>query len=255
MVSEQIMRILSECTTDGNVVRINSGQLDRKTYTEVNKVLEALGGKWNRKLQGHICDHDPSDALAAVVSTGEVPDKNPLAFFPTDGAALERILGAVMRYGVNNIRNILEPSAGDGAIVAELRRHLPYDVTITAVELDEHRAQTIRDRNLPNVEVITGDFLEWGSPDRYDVIAMNPPFRTADRPLAYVDHIRHAHTMLAESGMLISVTPIGWQYAGNRRRLTEFREWVENDGWSIGLPDDAFKHAGTMVKTCLVMLD
>ena len=211
MVSEQIMRILSECTTDGNVIRINSGQLDRKTYTQLNKVLEALGGKWNRKEKGHVCNYDPSDALAAVVSTGEVPDKNPLAYFPTEGEALERILGAVMRFGVDNIRNVLEPSAGDGAIVAELRRHLPHDVTITAVELDGHRAQTIRDRALPNVEVITGDFLKWNGPDQYDVIAMNPPFRTKDHPLAYVDHIRHAHTMLADSGMQIAITPIGWR--------------------------------------------
>lgn len=255
MISEQIMRILAECTSEGNNVFINSGQLDRKTYEAVNKVLDALGGKWDRKAKGHIFDYDPADALASVVSTGEVPDKNPLAYFPSTEAVTSRMVGDIMRFGADKIRTVLEPSAGNGAIVDALRQHLPENVRIVAVELDDVRAKTLRDRNFPNVEVVEADFLQWQPDQPFDLIAMNPPFRTADHPLAYLDHIEHALTMRATPGLLVSVTPIGWTFAGNRKRLVDFRERVEAEGYHRSLPNNAFEKSGTNVNTCLVAFD
>lgn len=255
MVSETIMRILAECTVQDNTIHINSGQLDRKTYEDVNSVLDALGGKWNRKAKGHICTFDPSDALASVVSTGEVPDKNPLAYFPSTEAVTSRMIGDIMRFGVNKIRTVLEPSAGNGAIVESLRAHLPEHIRIVAVELDDFRANGLRQRNFPNVEVIEADFLQWQPGTRFDLIAMNPPFRTEGRPLAYLDHIEHALTMRANPGLLVSVTPVGWTFAGNRKRLVDFREKVEAKGMHRTLPNNAFEKSGTNVNTCLVMFD
>jgi phospholipid N-methyltransferase len=252
MVSETIMRILAECTVQDNTIHINSGQLDRKTYEGVNSVLDALGGKWNRKAKGHICTYDPSDALASVVSTGEVPDKNPLAYFPTTQPVIEKMLGDIFRFGVQRIRTILEPSAGDGAIVASLRERIPENIKIVAVEIDQQRTQQLRDRNLPNVEIVEADFLQWQPGQHFDAVVMNPPFRTPTQPLAYLDHIQHALTMRSDTGLLVSVTPIGWQFTGNRKRLVQFREMVEERGFHRDLPDNAFAASGTNVRTCLV---
>lgn len=251
MVSEQIMRILSQCTAQENTIFINSGQLDRTTYESVNKVLDALGGKWKRKAKGHIFDYDPADALASVVSTGEVPDKNPLAYFPTPEAVTDIMFLKLVIHAKEKVHAILEPSAGDGAIVAAMRNRLPA-AKIVAVEIDPRRAQKLRERNLPNVEVIEADFLQWQPDQQFDAVLMNPPFRTPSHPLAYIEHIEHALPMRATSGLLISVTPIGWQFAGNRKRLTQFREQVENEGFTRDLPDDAFTTSGTSVRTCLV---
>ena len=42
----------------------------------MNKVLEALGGKWNRKAGGHVFDHYPADEIDEVILTGEYTDKS-----------------------------------------------------------------------------------------------------------------------------------------------------------------------------------
>ena len=47
-IPENVLNVLGECRADGNLLYLPSVQLDRKTYTEVNKVLENMGGKWNR---------------------------------------------------------------------------------------------------------------------------------------------------------------------------------------------------------------
>ena len=51
-ISDEILGILSRCTVDGNTLYLPDEQLDRKTYTAVNKCLVNIGGKWNRKAKG-----------------------------------------------------------------------------------------------------------------------------------------------------------------------------------------------------------
>jgi len=39
-------KILQKCIVEGNLVKLPSGQLDRKLYQEVAKSLNLIGGKW-----------------------------------------------------------------------------------------------------------------------------------------------------------------------------------------------------------------
>ena len=48
-ISNTVLDILGNCEVQDNVLYLPNVQLDRADYTAVNKVLEALGGKWNRK--------------------------------------------------------------------------------------------------------------------------------------------------------------------------------------------------------------
>jgi hypothetical protein len=47
-ITDEVLAVLSACTvTDlkmGALITINTGTLDRKTYTKVNQVLEEIGG-------------------------------------------------------------------------------------------------------------------------------------------------------------------------------------------------------------------
>ena len=76
-IDEQTLAILSRVTVEGNTIFLTCGQLDRKQYQAVNEVLENIGGKWNRKLKGHVFEIDPEDALDQVLLTGEImpPDR------------------------------------------------------------------------------------------------------------------------------------------------------------------------------------
>ncbi len=52
-VDQQILQVLSVAHTQGNALTLY-GQLDRKLYERTNKVLDAAGGRWNRKTKGHL---------------------------------------------------------------------------------------------------------------------------------------------------------------------------------------------------------
>ena len=55
---------------DGTLGIISGGQLDRKLYERLNKALEAMGGKWNRKAGGHVFDADPRPAVEGLLDNG-----------------------------------------------------------------------------------------------------------------------------------------------------------------------------------------
>ena len=89
-IPENVLNVLGECRADGNLLYLPSVQLDRKTYTEVNKVLENMGGKWNRKAKAHVFaeDDDVAEMLENVLLTQEVKDlKREYQFFPTPRAS------------------------------------------------------------------------------------------------------------------------------------------------------------------------
>ena len=73
-INETVRDILAECKVEGNVLYLPGIQLERSVYLEVNKVLEALGGKWNRKIKGHEFDSYPEAVIEEIVLTGEYTD-------------------------------------------------------------------------------------------------------------------------------------------------------------------------------------
>ena len=83
-ISAEALTVLREAECDSDRVRITSGQLDRTLYKEVNEVLVRLGGKWKGgHTKAHLFPYDPRPLLAGVLATGDMPPKNPWAFFPT----------------------------------------------------------------------------------------------------------------------------------------------------------------------------
>lgn len=78
---------------------------------------------------------------------------------------------------------VLEPSAGGGAIVAEI----PLGVDVTAVEIDPRWLPVLRER-CPEAGVIASDFLALYPAVRFDVAVMNPPLDGG----VGVQHVAHA---------------------------------------------------------------
>ena len=73
-INNTVLDVLGNCRVEENVLFLPAN-LDRKVYTDVNKVLEALGGKWNRKAGGHVFDHCPADEIDEAILTGECTDR------------------------------------------------------------------------------------------------------------------------------------------------------------------------------------
>jgi type I restriction-modification system DNA methylase subunit len=246
-LSSAAVDALSSITVTGN--RATMPPLDRKTYQEVNKALETLGGKWDRKAKAHLFPGDPREAIERVTVDGEFTDRrNELEFFetPEELAAL-----LVERAEIELSHIVLEPSAGRGAIVRAIYAQHGDDVHIIACELNPEFRDVLME--LPSrTKVVLGDFLglKPSTPPTFDRVVMNPPFSKGKD----VDHVLHALAMLAPGGRLVSVMASGVTFRQDKRTAA-FRTLVARHGWFEELPAGSFKSAGTMVNTVMVIID
>jgi len=251
-VGENVLRVLYDgVICDGRTLKITE-QLDRYDYVAVNKVLEAVGGEWNRKAKAHLFPIDAADALDPVLLTGTITYPQDYGFFETPAPIVARLIEAA---GIQLGMKVLEPSAGTGNIAVEALRCTPW---VDCVELQPDKAATLRQRLAKQSPtafcvVTTGDFLATTPGDlgtRYDRVVMNPPFaRQAD-----IQHVRHALTFLKPGGRLVAVMAAGVEFRLDRNAQF-LRAVVGYSGGSIErLPERSFRESGTDVNTCLVTI-
>lgn len=225
------------------------GQLDRKLYVRTDEALRALGGQWSRKARAHVFEADPRDAVAAALDAGAVTTARDLGFFPTPAPLARRLVALA---GVRPGDVAVEPSAGEGAIVAEL---VAAGAEVHAVEVDPGRALRLRER-FPKVDVLTRDWLDThvaalcGRAPR--AIVMNPPFSLEGQREADVAHVAHALEMVAPGGNVVAVMSAGVAFRQTQASRV-LRGMVELHGGSIEeLPEGTFRESGTDVRAVVV---
>lgn len=240
-VDNEVLAVLSNAETTGSILKL-TGQLDRALYTRTNKVLEAAGGKWNRKAGGHAFPGDAAEAMEQILLTGQVTIPQDFGYFPTPAPIFARLLElARIKPGME----VLEPSAGQGAIA----NAVATIATVDCIELLEANADKIAVGG--NVRsLLRGDFLAQFPQQRYDRVVMNPPFGKQDD----IRHVNHALQFLKPGGLLVAVMATGVLFRENRLTV-EFRNLVANRGGAIDeLPEGAFKASGTMVRTVIATI-
>lgn len=158
---------------------------------------------------------------------------------------------------VGSYERVLEPSAGEGAIVrALLRRRCER---ITAIENDPHGIEMLghlarrvnRDHASAPLIVVPRDFFDVTPsmfPGLFDAVVMNPPFSAAQE----VEHVLHAWEFVKPGGVLVSVMSGGAETRRDGRYAVLTRFLVENGAVIERLPDRSFEEAGTGVATVLV---
>lgn len=248
-IPPDVLGVLRASTLDDNRLVLPS-QLDRALYLKTNKVLETLGATWNRKAQAHVLSQGAQDAIRAALASGEVTYASDLGFFRTPP---ELAADLVARAGVTPGMRVLEPSAGDGALVAPL---LAAGAEVVAVEFEPNRAAVLRAR-FPGLTVVEGDFLAQrpgmlGAP--FDAVVMNPPFSLPGRPQADQDHVEHALAFVRPGGLVVAILSAGVEFRGNAR-TEAFRALVEQSGgWLESLPEGTFRVSGTDVRAVVATL-
>ncbi|MER7280484.1 class I SAM-dependent methyltransferase [Dactylosporangium sp. NPDC000244] len=247
--------VLADAVIDGNRLRL-VGQLDRSEYARVNKVLEGLGGKWNRKAGAHVFASDPTDALAAILGGAKVPGpaRTEEGFVATPVALAAEIVRDHTRIAdLSAGSHVLEPSAGTGAFVNAVRA-ANRGVKISAVEPNEARARTISVDELMTLWLMTFERFTDDGHAPFDAIVMNPPFAVPGSPTLWIDHVRLAWNLLAPGGRLTAIVPASLGFRKDRRH-EEMRALVAEFGGSAELPVGAFASQGTGVHTMVLWLD
>lgn len=243
-VSEEVLVVLKAMvwSEDGLTAKIVE-QVDQKLYVQVDKVLFGLGGVWKSgKIKGHVFQEDPRPMIEGLLETGEIVVVKD-DFFETPALVVKAMID---RVGISNMMDVLEPSAGAGAIVRLLR---PLCASIFAIELDPHRSEKLR---LDGFNCKTADFLEYKFDIPYARVFMNPPFSKGQD----VDHVLHAWEFVSpKNGKLVAVMGEHAFFATDQKSQ-DFRDWLKKvKGESLPLPAGSFKDSGTGVNARIVWIE
>lgn len=242
MTKEQV---LNECQIDGMVIKLPNVQLDRKVYQDVAKSLEFIGGKWKGgKVSGFVFNEDPTEYLQQLQGGEKRNLKKEFQFFATPDVLCDRLVELAE---LNDEHSILEPSAGQGAIVKAIERHCD-PVEIFCYELMPLN-QTFLGK-ISSVTLLGDDFLKH-SGQSFDRIIANPPFSKNQD----INHVLKMYECLNSGGRLISIMSNHWASSLNKKE-TMFREFLTKHNAEI-IPIDSgeFKESGTNIATCIVIIN
>lgn len=145
--------------------------------------------------------------------------------------------------GIDPDHSVLEPSAGTGNLIEEIKKHRePGKNGLIAYEINASLSDALQEK-YPDYTILTDDFLTTGEqPDTYDRIVMNPPFENG----VDIKHIKHAAGMLRPGGRLVALCANGPRQKDQLQDLCT--HWED-------LPADSFKEQGTGVNVALLVID
>ena len=254
-ISQDILEILERCSIKGNILYLPPEQLDRDAYKAVNKCLENIGGKWNKKAKGHVFDHDPAEAFNDMLLTGETTDMKKLfQFFPTPREIAEKMCDMAE---LTEHSKVLEPSVGKGGIADVVWARSV--ASLLGIELNQEMQKHLDYK--PYTTMVGMDFLEFAKKAKanneehgFTHIIMNPPFSKQQE----IAHIMAAFELLAPGGILVSVVSPSpfWRTDAKSKA---FRDWLYSEDSfeyeeEIDLPEGTFKESGTMIPTKIIKL-
>lgn len=244
-IESAVLAVVSQAVCEGNLLRL-TGQLDRKMYEAVNKILLEAGGEWKGgKTKAHVFQGDAAEMIEPILLTGEIARKEDFGFFPTPLHVVETYV--IPRLRVNAESHVLEPEAGVGGIALPLSKICRVD----CIELQEKNVKVLQESGC-FARVLQGDFLSIDPKDfpKYDAVVMNPPFaKQAD-----IKHVLHASRFVKEGGQLVAIMSASVSFRTDT--LTrQFAEFVAGqDAEIVVLPESSFKESGTQVNTVVASM-
>ncbi|MBZ9715843.1 class I SAM-dependent methyltransferase [Deinococcus multiflagellatus] len=251
-LASDLHAVLSSATRSGaQALELHLPPLDPDLYARLKDVLQRLSARWVKRRECHVFDGSRKEGegrLDEALATRLLPDRNPLAFFPTPPPLADQVARLVSEAigwasGIRSLR-ILEPHGGEGALLTALERCLPspHGFEINVCELDPVRAQRLQ---AGGWTVVHDDYLTFQPTALYDVILANPPFSVPGDKQAWQTHLRRCWHHLAVDGLLVAILP-----ASALARQGTFFE--ETRGFPVSLQTNApgsFKASGTEVAT------
>lgn len=149
-------------------------------------------------------------------------------FFPTPEPVIEKMLDEA---GIQPGEAVLEPSAGNGAIMDAIRQ-ADTGAELEGLELNGTLREILAAKDH---KVLGEDFMQYeGGP--YDKIVMNPPFEKNQD----IQHVKHAYSLLRPGGRVVAIMS-EHPFFANDKASTEFRDWLDQQDHTTEKLPDAFK--------------
>ena len=181
-------------------------------------------------------------AREAAMKRGDFARMNIPSYFPTPKKIIDKMIDLA---NISDGETVLEPSAGAGHILDELRN---TGANVSAIEFNGTLREYLDEQGH---NVVGNDAL--AHQDQYDHVVMNPPFEKQ----ADIDHVTHAfNNNLVDGGRLVAVMSSSAVNRDNAKARA-FKELLETHGYYEELPAGSFKESDrqTGVNTVLVVLD
>lgn len=240
---------ISGCTVDSakRIVYLPAIQLDRTVYEALNKKLQGIGGKWNRSAKGFTFPHDPSELLESIKGGESIDIKKDYQYFPTPEKVADLMVEYIKLEWFDGAK-VLEPSAGQGALVLALNRAIEGIDKVDCCEISPYNLPVLA--KVPTVVVVGENFLDLPTEKLYDFIIANPPF-TKNQDIA---HTMKAWQHLKEGGLLVTLVSPHYEIASEKAAV-EFKAFIDEHADDvIDIDAGAFKESGTMIRTKLLVL-
>lgn len=242
----QLIESLRKCKVEGDTLYlppISDGALPN--YPEVRKALLNAGSKYKRNT--FVFPSDAQPFIDRLCSGESINIKKEFQFFPTPTDIADWLVGFA---NIKAEHRILEPSAGQGALIDAIVRQFP-EMMVECFEIMPENAAILEKHN--SAIVIGHDFLEpyIDEKEGFDRIIANPPFSKNQD----IDHIKKMYEFLRLNGQLVSVASNHWRISCNKKE-TAFREWLgELNATLYEIEGGKFKEAGTMIGCCIIVID
>lgn len=243
--------VLQQCTVDGNIVRLPQVTLERKLYLETKTALELIGGKWTSgKTQGFVFKEDPTELLKSLQDGDNRNLQKEYQYFPTPDDIADAL---VRRAHLEHDDLILEPSAGQGAIVKAIQRYMKKVHNYPSSTVYGYELMPLNQSFLKRIDgfiLLGNDFLDTVNSSVYNKIIANPPFSKNQD----IDHIRRMYDLLKPGGILVSISSKHWEFSSGKKER-EFKAWIEDiECYTEEIDAGSFKESGTMVGSLILQI-
>lgn len=239
----ELIESLKKCRVEGNILHLPKEMLSN--YADVKKALMNAGGKYKKNT--FVFNSDAQPFIDRLTGGESINIRREFQAFYTPSELADH---AVKLAEIKKHHSILEPSAGQGAMVKAIHRAVPGSVVDCCELMPEN--QVILSR-IVNSTFICDDFLkigkEWNG--YFDRIVANPPFNKNQDCL----HIRKMYECLKPGGRLVSIASKHWEHSENKKEK-EFRTWLKSIDADIHqIEAGRFKESGTMVSSCIIVIN
>lgn len=239
----ELVESLKKCKIEGNVLHLPKEMLHN--YSDVKKALINAGGKYKKNT--FVFNSDAQPFIDRLTRRESVNIKKEFQYFPTPNDIAAHLVDLA---DIRPRHSILEPSAGQGAIVNAI--HDKYKtMVVDCCELMPENQEVLS--RIPYSTFICDDFLKIGKEwhGSFDRIVANPPFHKNFDLL----HIRQMYECLKPGGRLVSIASKHWKFSENKKEKG-FRTWLKEVEADIcDIEAGRFKEGGTMISCCIIVIN